>query len=128
MTGLQDLWARSDIDAVLTELRSNYRQINPNQLGCIGNLQGYTGYGIKTDIYHTQSGAEIPYCVEAWACCRKSQTKGSGDATFTLVLNRSRTCVAITGNSNSDGILIGGCGMYRCVRGPKTGIYQALFF
>jgi hypothetical protein len=28
--------ARSDIDAVLTELRSNYRQINPNQLGCIG--------------------------------------------------------------------------------------------
>jgi hypothetical protein len=76
---------RADIEAILIELRSKHRQINPDQLGFIGVLSTYSGYSIKTGLTTIQSGAQIPYSVEAWANCTKSDTKGSGEAHFTLV-------------------------------------------
>jgi hypothetical protein len=118
--------ARSDIEAILAELRSKHSQINPNQLGSIGVLSTYSGYSLKTGVTSIQSGAQIPYSIEAWARCRKSDTKGSGEAYYTLILNRSQTTVTINGVSNPDGIGISGCGITRWVRGPKTGVYKIL--
>jgi hypothetical protein len=118
--------ARADIEAILTDLRSKHSQINPAQLGFIEALSTYSGYSIKTGLTNLQSGAQIPYSVEAWANCTKSDTKGSGEAHFTLVLNRSQTTVTISGDSNPYGIWLKGCGITRWVRGPKTGIYKIL--
>jgi hypothetical protein len=118
---------RSDIEVILTELRSKYQQINPNLLGSIGPLVGFSGHAIKTDLSTTQSGAQIPYCAEAWAVCSKATTKGSGAACFRLVLNRSQTTVAIAGRTDPVcGVHIGGCGIERWVHGPKTGVYDIL--
>jgi hypothetical protein len=120
--------SRTDIAAILTELGSKYKQINPLALGAIGrSLAGYSGYAVATGITTIQSGAQIPYSVEAWAKCKKSQTKGSGEATFRLVLNRSQTTVPIAGYTDPVcGIHISGCGIERWVRGPKTGLYDIL--
>jgi hypothetical protein len=124
---LPNLLARSDIEVILTELRSAHQQINPNQLGSIGPLVGYSGHTIKTGLSTTQSGAQIPYYAEAWAVCSKATTKGSGAAYFTLVLNKSQTTVAIAGDTDPVvGVHIRGCGIERWVHGPKTGLYDIL--
>ena len=69
-------------------------------------------------------GAEIPFVVEAWARCDRSEKRGDGSATMRLLLNRTPSTATILANSFSGGLVMRGCGLERSVLGPHTANYR----
>ena len=117
-------------DADIRGLRRKYKPVSPHKLGFIGdglswNGSPYTGYAIVPDTVRTNSGAEIPYVVEAWALCNRVNGQGAGEMGVSLVINKSTDLGQISGWSDSSIITIKGCGLRRSVRGHK-GFYDVL--
>ena len=75
---------KEDIDSILKQLRAQHKPVDPAKIGLIGNrLDGFSGYAISTGEVTTQSGGRIPYTVEAWATCERSERKGHRAALLT---------------------------------------------
>jgi hypothetical protein len=75
--------SRKQIETVLETLRSKYSPVDPRDLGPLGPYaMDCVGYAVKDGIRKTQSGAVLPYIVEAWATCSKRVEKGQADADF----------------------------------------------
>ena len=69
-------------------------------------------------------GAEIPFVVEAWAQCDRSEKRGDGSATLRLLLNRTPSAATILAASVSAGLAVQGCGLERGVLGPRAADYR----
>jgi hypothetical protein len=117
---------RDEAEAVLARLRSAAQPIPAEKLGFIGRncWPAFPGYGRKSGTAFTQAGAHVPYVVEAWATCQRSQQKGQGAVEITVLLNRSMTVATIHANSWPGAIALQGCGLKRQVNGPSTGDYD----
>jgi hypothetical protein len=117
---------RDEAEAVLARLRSAAQPIPAEKLGFIGRncWPAFPGYGRKSSTAFTQAGAHIPYVVEAWATCQRSQQKGQGTVEITVLINRSMTVATIHANSWPGAIILQGCGLKRQVDGPGTGDYK----
>jgi hypothetical protein len=116
---------KEDIDIIFKQLRAQHKPVAPAKIGTIGNrLAGFSGYAISTGEVTTQSGAHIPYAVEAWANSKRTERKGHREASVSLVLNKSQTVVNIYARDYyTDAFALSGCGMSRAVR-AKAGIYN----
>jgi hypothetical protein len=116
---------RLEIAKLLRELQKKEKPIDPKLLGSIGQnlLPNWPGYSIKTGTYQAQSGAHIPYIVEAWVECTRAETKGQGSAAVKIYINRSCTLAPMTGASYSRLLRLQGCGIDRQIDGPGTGNY-----
>jgi hypothetical protein len=117
---------RHDIELLLASLRSSAQPLPPDRLGAIGKefRQPWPGYAQKAAVTTTQSGAAIPYIVEAWATCARSTHKGQGRVNIDLLLNRSMTLATIHSVSMHGYLHLAGCGLDRLVEGPGAGDYQ----
>jgi Histidine kinase-, DNA gyrase B-, and HSP90-like ATPase len=68
---------REDVEALLEKLRASAKRVAPQEIGYIGRefQPDWPGYAQKADLVTTQSGAEIPYTVEAWVICSRASEK-----------------------------------------------------
>src|SRR3712207_7452051 len=62
-----------------------------------------------TTLFRSQSGARIPYVVEAWAVCSRRAQKGQGQVRISLLVNRSMTAATIHAHSRPGKIAVQGC-------------------
>jgi hypothetical protein len=79
----------AEVQAVLDRLYREYAPVDPKALGFIGTT--YSDGSSYACHYSTARirGAEIPFVVEAWADCERSGTRGQGDVSLQLLLNRT---------------------------------------
>jgi hypothetical protein len=117
-----------DEAAKLLNLWSSHSQpIEPAALGRIGpGLSGWPGYAIELNTLTTQSGAQLPYVVEAWADCQPAPLKGQSSAELELIVNRSRSLAFFQLAFDSSHIFLGGCDLRRTIERPGAGIYTLL--
>jgi len=117
---------KQDVEFILEKLRASAKRVAPRELGYIGRefQPDWPGYAQKADLIMTQSGAEIPYVVEAWALCSRPTEKGRGNADIKVIVNRSMTLARLHGACFPSGILLRGCDLHRKVEGPGTGDYE----
>lgn len=116
----------ADAEHVLEALCASSKPVPPERLGFIGAdfHPDWPGYARKAGVVSTQAGAKIPWVVEAWAHCVRSQQKGQGNVEVDLIVNRSMTLASLHAVSFPSGIFVKGCGLHRYVRGPGTGDYK----
>ena len=71
---------REDTSLVLHQLQERAKPVPPAQLGMIGpEAYAASHYARHTGIA-AQHGANIPFVVEAWADCQRSDKRGDGSA------------------------------------------------
>jgi hypothetical protein len=110
---------------LLNALRSRCLPVKHDKLGAIGP-DAYPDYYYASKLGHArQRGVEIPYIAECWAYCERSDTRGSGEASARLFLNRTPSTAKIRAASCTDHLNVKGCGIDREVKG-KTGEYQII--
>jgi hypothetical protein len=108
--------SRDDAAAILAQLRASAAPVKPERLGSIGRgAYGDTCYAASHGFVRSRDTG-IPYLVETWATCRRSEKRGGGDLSLHLLLNRTPSAARISGYSDSDGLHIRGCGLIRSVK------------
>ena len=114
----------AEVDALLQQLRQVSKPIPPEQMGDIGGTaipaMGYAKVGRTVPF---PGGAEIPAVVEAWATAERSEERGRGSITITLLINRTVSLAELTGVSYAGTIILRGCGLHHEISGPKTASY-----
>ena len=110
-----------DSRELLATLRTFVGPVQPDKLGEVGE-DAYEEHFYHKFVGFTRTTAEIPYVVEAWATCRRSEQRGAGSARAQLLLNKTISVSRLHVSSNPHGLYIQGCGMNRTVDG-KTGHY-----
>ena len=116
--------SREDAAVILAQLRKDNRPVDPKDLGSIGpELFRLRCYACHNGTAHI-GGADIPYVVEAWADCHRSQQRGEGTVNVDLYLNRTPSLANILVSSYASGFGMQGCGIHRGIDGPKTGNYN----
>jgi len=96
-------------DILLKYIRENSKQVNPNRLGQIGEIDGY-GYYKSTGNFNLNTAkgdhnAEIPFVVEAWV--NYSQRKA-----LTVLVNKTPITGEMRLPESKNKISIYGCGIY----------------
>ena len=116
---------RDEAAAVLDRLRQEAKPIAPKSLGAIGPAAygRNRSYACHTGIVRAR-GAEIPFVVEAWAQCERSEKRGGRFATLRLLLNRTPSAATVLATSVSGGLVVQGCGLKRGVSGPRAADYR----
>ncbi len=116
----------SDAEALLQSLRSAHRPQAAERLGQIGpTLRPYACYAHKAGNVQLRSGAAIPFVVEAWATCVKSEQRSERrSADILLLLNRTPSAANILAASFSDQFGFQGCGLKRHIFGMRGGSYD----
>jgi hypothetical protein len=115
----------AQIEDALNGLRARNKAIDPKRLGNIGpEAFADTHYAKELGVVRLD-GAELPYCVEAWADCQRPLQKGSGRLRCDLLVNRSMTATKLHGVSTANELTIHGCDLYHSIRTavPKAGDY-----
>jgi hypothetical protein len=117
---------KHDVEAIVEKLRARSKPVAQQEIGFIGRefQPEWPGYAQKADLVMTQSGAQIPYMVEAWAICSRASEKGQGSADIKIIINRSMTLARLHANCYPSGIYLRGCDLSRNVEGPGTGVYE----
>jgi hypothetical protein len=119
---------KQDVEAILEKLCGSTKPVAPQEIGFIGRefQSDWPGYAQKADLVTTQSGAQIPCVVEAWAICSRASEKGQGSAAIQVIINRSMTLASLHANCYPSRIYLSGCDLRRKVEGPGTGDYEIL--
>jgi hypothetical protein len=119
---------KPDAEAILADLRAATKPLTPQEIGFLGrDLEpDWPGYAQKADVVRTQSGAEIPYTVEAFAICSRSSEKGQGSVDISVIINRSMTLARLHAICYPSRIVVRGCDINRQLEGPGTGDYEIL--
>jgi hypothetical protein len=123
-----------DTADVLKSLRVKYEPVQPDELGFFGKgvrfrytqTDGVVAYAGKSGIHNNQAGASIPYIIEAWVVCERSDVRGSRSAEIGLFLNRSKTVSAIHAKSADSDIGILGCGLDFPISDIGPGYYTVI--
>jgi hypothetical protein len=120
--------SKQDVETILRKLRASMNPVAPQEIGFIGRefQPDWPGYALRADFVMTQSGAQIPYTVEAWAVCSRATEKGQGSADVKVIINRSMTLARLYANCYPSCIVFGGCDLHRKVEGLGTGDYEIL--
>jgi hypothetical protein len=109
---------------LLARLRQGSEPVLPQMLGDIGEAaipaMGYAKVGRTVPF---PGGAEIPAVVEAWATAERSEERGRGSVTITLLINRTVSLAELTGASYAGAMTLRGCGLHHEISGPKTASY-----
>jgi hypothetical protein len=71
----------------------------------------------------TIDGAEIPFCVEAWALARAMEKGEDSYTQFHPLINRSNAVAKVDAYANSTGLRLSGCGVDVKLSGPKRAVY-----
>ena len=112
--------SRDDAEDLLKSLRASVKPVHPESIGYIGHQfrPDYPGYALLSIVAKTKSGAEIPYVVEAWARCERSDQKGNGTVKIHSIVNRTPIIAQIHGaygTPDPKHISMDGCGFHRNV-------------
>jgi hypothetical protein len=98
---------RDDAAKVLAQVQGAMPPVAAQALGHIGPNAFGDSYAIKTGLASI-GGAHIPFVIEAWAVCSRSQGRGQGEAVIQLWLNRSPNFAQIAGATYAGGLALRG--------------------
>ncbi len=115
--------SRDDTARVLTQLQGSTPSVAAEALGHIGPNAFGNVHAIKTGTA-VIGGARIPFVIETWAVCSRSDERGQGRAEIALWLNRSPSFAEIAGAIYSGDLYLKGCGLQQqCIAGVGAGSY-----
>jgi len=117
--------SRDDAAKVLAHLQSATPPVAAELLGYIGPNAFGNSYAIKTGVA-TIGGAHIPFVIEAWAKCSRSEERGQGEAEIALWVNRSPNFAEIAGFIYGGDLVLKGYGIRECVEGVGAGSYSII--
>jgi hypothetical protein len=129
---IQPAWQRlakelsfAQIQEALEALRDRNKRIAPKRIGHIGP-EAFAGTHYAKELGVARlDGAELPYCIEAWARCQRPVRKGNGRFNCDLLVNRSMTATKLHGISALNELTIHGCDLNHFTKHPpKTGDYS----
>jgi hypothetical protein len=116
--------SKTEIQSALEILRARNKPIAPQRLGLIGPQAFAKSAYVKTHDVAFLDGAELPYVIEVWAKCSRSQQKAQGELTIDLLVNRSATPAKLHGFSAPDWLTVHGCGLRHYISATRiTGDY-----
>ena len=116
---------RDDAAKVLARLQGAMPPVAAESLGYIGPGAFGNSYVIKTGVAAI-GGAHIPFVIEAWVVCSRSDARGQGEAAIVLWLNRSPNFAEIAGAIYGGDLFLKGCGLRECIKGVGTGTYRII--
>lgn len=117
--------SRDDAAEVLAHLQRAIPPVAPASLGYIGPDAFADSYAIKTGVAAI-GGARIPFVIEVWAVCCRSEERGQGEAEIALFVNRSPNFAEIAGAIYGGDLILKGCGIREWVEGVGTGSYRII--
>jgi hypothetical protein len=129
---IQPTWRRPakelsfvEVETALKVLRGRNKPVDPKRIGNIGPEAFFGTHYAKEVGVVDLDGAELPYCVEAWADYQRPVQKGNGRLSCDLLVNRSMTATKLHGFLTSNEVTIHGCDLHRRIRTavPKLGDY-----
>jgi Histidine kinase-, DNA gyrase B-, and HSP90-like ATPase len=114
---------RADAAEVLAQLQRAMPPVAPEALGYVGPDAFGGSYAIKTGLAAI-GGAHIPFVIEAWVECSRSDSRGQGEAAIKLWLNRSPNFAEIASAVYGGALVLKGCGIHQCIEGLGAGNYR----
>jgi hypothetical protein len=92
-----------------------------DHIGRIGEVFGVydAWYGESSGVANID-GAMLPYCVEAWASCRKAEQGDQAQDDVQLLVNRSVMISNLNYEANSNGLRLNGCGLKYLFVSPRA--------
>ncbi len=116
---------RDDTARVLAQLQGSTPSVAAGALGYIGPNAFGNVHAIKTGTA-VIGGARIPFVIETWATCSRSEARGQGKAEIALWLNRSPSFAEIAGAIYGGDLYLKGCGLEQWIAGVGAGSYSII--